>query len=161
MPHIKDEIKVALNTTDRQVVEPGDACWLFADFALAKYNEEPRWATIHKIKVALRNPYHDSDTHNIIRSKMGHMSKADIEAAAELAFMEFYRLVGSAYEDVKAIENGNCFATAKVPTPKVEVKENVVDNQTPSEQATQPVSSLQGTGEVSKRGRKRVDNPTV
>ncbi len=122
MPHISSELKIALFSTDKQVAAMGEACFLFANNMLDRYNEIPRWDTIHKLRVAVRNPYHDEAFHSLIRDKMGHMGRPDIEAAADLAFLEFYRLVGSAYEDVKAIENGNCFATAKIPQPKVAVR---------------------------------------
>lgn len=144
MPHVDTDTQVKLNTTEKQVGKMGEACFLFAQVALDHYNANPSWTAIHEIRVMLRTPYHHEATHSAIRLKMGHMSKADIEAAADLAFFEFYRLVGAAYEDIKIIENGNVFANAKIP----KVKLNVVDNQA-TEQTQEPVSALQGAGEDS------------
>lgn len=118
MPHVESQTRVDLIQTEKQVVKMGEACFLFANLMLRTYNAEPTWTTIHNLRVMSRSPFHNTDSHDIIRSKMGHMAKVDIEAAADLAFLEFYRLVGAAHEDVKVIENGNVFENAKIPTPK-------------------------------------------
>lgn len=117
MPHVDEATKTRLALPESSVVKMGDACFLFADMALRLYNADPSWTTIHNIRVILRTPYHHEDAHSLIRKFMGHLTKPDIEAAADLAFFEFYRLVGAAHEDVKAIENGNCFKGAKIPVP--------------------------------------------
>ncbi len=48
---------------------------------------------------------------------MKFTNRLDVETAADLAFFEFYRLVGSVHEDVKAIDNGNALADAIVAVP--------------------------------------------
>ncbi len=115
MPHIADSTKVNLRETKRPVKE-GDLCFLFSDAALKEYNKEPRWASIHKIRIALMHPYHTDWSHLVIQEYMTGWSKIDIEAAADLAFLEFYRIVGSKYEDGMILQNGNAFKGAKIPS---------------------------------------------
>lgn len=154
MPHVDNETKTKLNTTEQQVVKMGDACFLFANLALQMYNVDPSWTTIHKVRVMCRTPWHDEQAHALIRAKMGHMSKVDVDTAADLAFFEFYRIIGAGHEDCKIIENGSAFEGAKIPQPVL--KEAVTSNE-----QTESVPTLQGVGEAGKRGRKRLDNPTV
>ncbi len=111
VPHIKDDEKKVVHETCKPKKE-GELCFLFAEGALVEYNKEPRWTTIHKIKVALTNPYHTNWSHDIIQKYMTNWNKVDVMAASELAFLEFYRLVGAAYEDARIEENGNAFKTA-------------------------------------------------
>lgn len=117
MPHIADEHKDVVHDTKKPVKE-GDLCFLFSEAALVEYNKEPRWSSIHKIRVALRNPYHTEWSHAVILKYMGNWSKMDIEAAADLAFLEFYRIVGAAYEDGMILQNGNAFKGAVIASQK-------------------------------------------
>lgn len=112
MPHITTAEKKELEQ-GRQVVKMGDACFLFANFAITQFNNTPSWTTIHQIKRALMYPFHNDDTHALIQKHMGHMDKVDVAVAADLAFVEFYRLVGSKYEDKKIKENGDALALEK------------------------------------------------
>lgn len=124
MPHVNDEVKKRLAVLEEQTKGRGEECYLFARWMVETYNKNPRWDTIHNIRKASRNPYHNDETHVIIQEKMRFTNKLDVEVAADLAFIEFYRLVGAVHEDIKAIENGNALADAKVPEPKLEtVKE--------------------------------------
>lgn len=115
MPHITDGTKDKVHETKRPLKE-GDLCFLFSEGALKEYAKEPRWASIHKIRVALKSPYHTVWTHEIILAYMSNWSKLDIEAAADLAFFEFYRIVGAKYEDGMILQNGNAFKGAKIPS---------------------------------------------
>lgn len=147
MPHIKKDEQVQLYGTDVQATREGHLCYLFSMWALDTYKEEPRWSTIHKIRVALRNPFHTEGTHAIIRRQMGAWQKSDIETAADLAFVEFYRRVGALYEDGMIQQNGDVFADAPIPS-MLEVN----NAKTTTEAAKEPVSALQGTEVPSVRG---------
>lgn len=115
MPHIKDSQKESVQETKKPIKE-GDLCWLFSRGALEEYNKNPRWSSIHKIRVALRSPYHVEWSHLIIQQFMTGWSKLDIEAAADLAFFEFYRIIGARYEDGMIAQNGNAFTGALIPS---------------------------------------------
>ena len=106
MPHIPDTEKVKVIETSK-AESVGQLCWLFADKAIDQWNKEPRWTTVHAIKRALKNPYHTEWSHQVVMQFAGTFDRQDIETAAELAFIELYRLVFSKYEDGKIIENGD------------------------------------------------------
>lgn len=144
MPHISDNEKQQfVDNSQLHVAKEGQACFLFAKWADDMYAALPSWTTIHKIKRALRNPFHNVDTHQIIQQHMGTYDKEDILTAAELCFLEFYRLVGSKYEDVKRFENGSAF-------PK---SENIVLEL--FSKALSPTSEVQVTEVKRGRGRPR------
>lgn len=117
MPHVPDTEKVKVIETSK-AESVGQLCWLFADKAIDQWNLNPRWATAHAIKRALKNPYHVEWSHQVVMQYAGSFDRQDIETAAELAFIELYRLVFSKYEDVKIIENGNACARAIIPAVK-------------------------------------------
>ena len=115
MPHIPQVERERIADGKLIPTQPGQLCFLFAQWAVKKYNEKPSWAKIHEVRKALRAPYHHEETHGIIFNKGTGYVKADIETAADLAFFEFYRLVGARHEDVKIEENGDALEDANVP----------------------------------------------
>lgn len=115
MPHTTKASREA--TLKDQAKEVGDVCWLFADWALKKYNENPRWATIHEIRKSLRNVYHCGETIILVQDHCKNFERADIDTAADLAFFQFNEWIVNPHEEVKAQENGNCFEGAKLPCP--------------------------------------------
>jgi hypothetical protein len=115
MPHITKEAKVETLKTEPKTV--GDLCWLFANWALLKYNENPKWSTIHMIRRALRNVYHNDETSIMVMNYAKNFERPDIDTAADLAFFQFNEWVVNPHEEVKALENGNCFEGAKIPCP--------------------------------------------
>ncbi len=119
MPHVAQSNRKSMLEGGKPT-KVGDLCFLFANGALQEYNKAASWTTIHTICVALRSPYHTNWTHELIQQYMTNWNKTDVETAAYLAFLEFYRLVGSKYEDDKIAENGSCFALANLPEPIVE-----------------------------------------
>lgn len=108
MPHIPPIEKIQVTETGK-AESVGQLCWLFADKALDQWNTNPRWATVHAIKRALKNPYHTEWSHEVVMKYANTFDRQDIETAAELAFFELYRLVFSVYEDTKIAENGSAF----------------------------------------------------
>lgn len=115
MPHITQDNKDALKNHSLVEYKMGDVCYLFSQWMLKHYNANPSWTAVHEIKVAVNNPFHNDETHTIILEHLGNMQRVDIQAACELAFFEFYRLIVSRHEDVKILENGNALAGALVP----------------------------------------------
>lgn len=128
MPHITQHDKEQILSGTRSPYKFGDACWLFATWMLNHYNENPSWTAIHECRVAARAPFHNAETQDIIRQHLGTFQKTDIEAASDLAFFEFYRLIGARHEDVKILENGNALAGAAIPQVPVETLAEVNDN---------------------------------
>ena len=118
MPHVPDVEKTHVIETGK-ADSVGQLCWLFADKAIDQWNVNPRWATAHAIKRALKNPYHVEWSHEVIIKYAGSFDRQDIETAAELAFFELYRLVFSRYENAKIEENGNALARAILPETNV------------------------------------------
>jgi hypothetical protein len=94
---------------------------------LKHYNENPSWTAIHECRVAARAPFHNVETQDVIRQHLGTFQKTDIEAASDLAFFEFYRLIGARHEDVKILENGNALTGAFVPQVPVDTMAEVTD----------------------------------
>ncbi len=119
MPHIDQTRRTELNNGNTKPMQVGELCFLFAQGALNVYNATPSWTTIHNIRVALRSPYHAEWSHLLIQLYMTNWNKMDIETAADLAFLEFYRLVGSRYENAKLEINGNVFESAILPATAV------------------------------------------
>lgn len=115
MPHIPRTEQVAIINRDLFPNQPGQLCWLFADWMLKYYNAAPSWTTIHMIRKLSRHPMQHRETSDIVREYGSAFSKEDVEVAAELAFMEFYRVVGAAHEDAKIRTNGDAFEGARVP----------------------------------------------
>ena len=74
MPHIKDAEKVVIHETQKLEKE-GHLCFVFAEGALEQYNAEPKWSTIHKIKRALKNPYHTEWSHQLVMKYAGSYDK--------------------------------------------------------------------------------------
>lgn len=116
MPHITTKAKK--DTLTKEPTTVGDLCWLFANWALLKYNESPKWTTIHMIRRALRNVYHTEETSMLVMNYCKNFERADIETAADLAFFQFNEWIVNPHEALKAQENGNCFEGAKIPYPK-------------------------------------------
>lgn len=125
MPHVPEDARTRLRAGGLiKAGDVGELCFIFADWALSQYNELPKWRTIHAIRCALSNPFQFQETRALIEKHGTAYEKADILVAADLAFMEFYRLVGGPHEDCKVIENGNCFAGAKIPVPSLQGTED-------------------------------------
>jgi hypothetical protein len=137
MPHITDEGKKVVHETLKPIKE-GDLCFLFSEGALVEYNANPRWSTIHKIRKALRSPYHTEWTHLIIQKYMANWGKLDIETAADLAFFEFYRIVGARYEDGMIEQNGNAFKGALIPSLLRDTPVQIEDGKVPVLVYTEP-----------------------
>lgn len=118
MPHIKQEERKEIDSaTDTfNLSREGQLCYVFSKWAKDTYSSHPRWSTIHKIKFALRNPFHNDETHALIQKFMGNWHKEDVFTAADLAFTEFYRRVGALYEDGMIEQNGDVFAGVSIPS---------------------------------------------
>lgn len=88
MPFVKQDLRAPLLTGDIQPKAVGDLCFLAYSQIMDAWRKDPRWTTIHnQFKV------------------MTGMN--DNNAAAFLAFLEFYFNHGHPYEIEKKEENGD------------------------------------------------------
>lgn len=115
MPHIPKFERDAIVAGELFANSVGQPCWLFADMNLKMYNAEPKWSTIHRLRMISRNPYQYAESMAIISTFCWSFHKEDINVAADLAFLEFYRCVGAVHEDAKIRTNGNAFEGANTP----------------------------------------------
>lgn len=99
--------------------DEGDACYVYATYFFSLYKANPRWATIHKMRKLVRHPQPDDALMNIEAALSGTFTSEDRETARDLAFIEFYRRIGGLHEDVKCLENGDCFDPTVIPMPKI------------------------------------------
>lgn len=115
MPHINKSEQEAILKRELFPNQPGQLCWLFAKWMLEEYNKAPKWTTIHEIRKRIRSPMSYNDTRVIVIQFGSSYTTEDVLVAADLAFIEFYRLVGAAHEDVKIRTNGNALEGAMIP----------------------------------------------
>lgn len=109
MPYLFQERLDALKRGERSKLNAGDWNALFTLIIIDIWNNDPRYTTIHDLKKAFNDPKHPfiSELHEELIN-LG-ISSSDINAAKELAFMEFYRRVGGAYENFKSVQNGDIY----------------------------------------------------
>jgi hypothetical protein len=111
MPYLTEERKRFLDLNPDKAYEVGDCNYLFTLGLIHEWNKEPRYKTIHRLKKAC---YSDSTASTAVfaieaRLRGTNVDKLDIETAKQLAFDEFYRRIGSKYEDKKIEENGDVY----------------------------------------------------
>lgn len=88
MPFVKQDLRAPLLTGDIKPKAVGDLCFLEYSEIMAAWRKDPRWTTIH-------NQFKRATGMN------------DDQAAAFLAFLEFYFNHGHPYEIEKKEENGD------------------------------------------------------
>lgn len=88
MPFIKPDRRVPLQTGDAVPREVGELCFLRYKEIMDEWRRNPRWTTIHNMFVKLTGA-------------------EDEEAAAFLAFLEFYLNHGHNYELTKKEQHGD------------------------------------------------------
>lgn len=88
MPFVKNDLRAPLMLGDIKPKVPGDLCFLEYTKIMLAWRQEPRWTTIH----------------NEFKRITGVDDK---QAAAFLAFLEFYFNHGHPYEIEKKEENGD------------------------------------------------------
>lgn len=88
MPFVKQDLRAPLLTGDIKPKAVGDLCFLEYSQIMQAWRENPRWTTIH----------------NQFKRVTG---LNDDQAAAFLAFLEFYHRHGHPYELEKSEENGD------------------------------------------------------
>jgi len=108
MPYTAAEDRAAVDTRVSNIVTEGDLNYYITTKILDVWNEEPKYKTIHYLhKVMITSPK-DSPLLAMLRRELAdRFDAADIYTAGNLAFLEFYRRVGSTYEDVKRVKNGD------------------------------------------------------
>lgn len=124
MPHInqatkdriiRDNLRVQFQDDKGNMTGYGELCFTFALVYLNLYNANPKWETVHRIRVVSKSPFSCIETNNIVMQNASMFQREDVVVAADLAFLEFYRVVGSVHEDVKMQENGSAFEGANTP----------------------------------------------
>lgn len=114
MPQITRTRRAMIDLDVTEVMTMGELCYAYTKILIDEFNKEPRWTTIHRLRRGINLPSMDNmfgPLEGALRSRFTH---GDLVAARELAFLEFYRRVGSAYEDNRAAENGDLFERVKV-----------------------------------------------
>lgn len=107
MPHLNNARKAALRANIFLAENPGDLNFLLTLVILRSFKEYPRYERIHVLRRDFVTDPKNNKALNQLRNDFAHIFKvSDIYTAAALAFEEFYRLVGSKYEDLKIKENG-------------------------------------------------------
>jgi len=110
MPYLIEERKKALNQGNRHNLNEGDANYLYTQFFLKRWKLESTYKQIHFFKKLAAHPSFDTEFQEIDHSiRLTGMLDSDRQAARELAFLEFYRRVGSKYEDKKIELNGDVY----------------------------------------------------
>lgn len=89
-------------------VRPGSLNYLITRVLIQSFVEHPVYDTLH----VLRRDFVTDKKHNVMLNQMRNdyaewFTVADIYAASEMAFNEFYRRVGVAYEESKMVTNGD------------------------------------------------------
>ncbi len=111
MPYLKQEDKERLNNNPMAARNVGDYNYLFTLAYIAVWKKAPMYSTIHELRKASINPGLIQDVVDVEGqlNSLG-VSFEDRQAARYLSFLEFYRRVGSKYEDQKIEENGDVYA---------------------------------------------------
>lgn len=110
MPYIDKERREILDAGDYRCMTHGDLNYVMSSWIKAQWDNKNAYKTVHEIKKIVENPDFDkglSELVDKIRSVNFSISRADIDTALGLAFMEFYRCVVSGYEESKKEENGD------------------------------------------------------
>lgn len=97
-----------LTIADRENLpaNPGSLNYMITRILLKTFIEHPKYETIHVLKRDFVTFPKDNPLLNKMRSDYAaFFTVSDINAAAALAYDEFYRRVGSAYEEHKRIVN--------------------------------------------------------
>jgi len=108
MPYTEIEAREDVDHSILMITTEGDLNYYITTKILDTWNKEPRYKTIHYLyKVMITSPK-DSPLLAMLRRELAdRFDVADIYTAGALAFLEFYRRVGSTYEDVKRVKNGD------------------------------------------------------
>lgn len=108
MPYIKETRRKAIlgGETPKDV---GELNFLMTVEILRRWESLPRYQTIHEMfHDFFEFPAGNQFIVNFTRLNR-QFTPGDVYAAAKLAYLEFYRRVGSKYEDMKAQENGDIY----------------------------------------------------
>jgi hypothetical protein len=114
MPQIKQIARDVIDLDLSQVKSVGDMCYAYTKVLIDEFNNEPRWATIHRLRAELYDPPVTSKLYTVEQIMSTKFTLLDRRTARDLAFLEFYRRVGAVYEDNRASENGDLFERIKV-----------------------------------------------
>lgn len=111
MPYLTKEDKARLDTNPMDARNVGDYNYLFTLAFIAVWKKLPKYTTIHELRRASVNPGLIQEVVDVesCLTALG-VSFEDRQAARYLAFLEFYRRIGSRYEDTKIAENGDVYA---------------------------------------------------
>ena len=110
MPYITKNLKEKINDINYSPNSLGELNYLYTLAMIKAWKENPRYDTIHWLKASVICPDLNNYVHEIY-SKLKYLNIPDISSsvARELAFLEFYRRIGSHYESNKALENGDVY----------------------------------------------------
>ena len=110
MPYLPTGRKKELLVEPQRAKEPGDFNYLFSQAMLKHWlkPEHQRYKTIHQLRKSVVNPAIVDEVDDIdnLLVVLG-VPQLDRETARELAFLEFYRRIGSYYEDLAIEKNGD------------------------------------------------------
>lgn len=108
MPYLQFGRKKELDTEPQRANTPGDFNYLFTKAYLKAFIAKPRYETIAQIKRAsvFTNSLGEVQKVQDLLCGLG-VSNLDLNVARELAFVEFYRRIGSGYETHARVENGD------------------------------------------------------
>ena len=109
----------------KEITDVGTLNYFITTVILDIWKRDPRYPTIHMLRKELVTEPKNSRFVAELRQKSAHaFSVSDVYTAAALAFEEFYRRVGVAYESKKIAENGDLpeyeAAINSINEPKVE-----------------------------------------
>lgn len=110
MPYLTEERKGELLKEPGLARTSGDWNYMYTSAMIKAWSAKQSYATIHAIKLAVRNPTHCEQIMEV-ESFFAFLNVAleDRFAARELAFFEFMRRVGNNYENQKITENGDVY----------------------------------------------------
>jgi hypothetical protein len=108
VPYIKDSRRKAILAGDAPK-DLGELNFYMTIEIIQRWESLPRYETIHSL---FKDFFSLTANNEFIRSFLmtnRSFSPGDVHDAARLAWLEFYRRVGSKYEDLKAQENGDVY----------------------------------------------------
>lgn len=113
MPYLTEDRKEYLKGAWTEGVKGGDINYLFTLLLIKKWQAKPCYQTIHDLKLTIMQMAADDEFWDLRATLLEHgVALIEINAAAELAYLEFYRRVASEYEDFKASSNGDVYQEA-------------------------------------------------
>lgn len=106
MPYPPDQRKAELRANPQLATNGGDANFLFTVAYLNEFLKEPRYHTIQKLENAIAHYQSVRDVFNLLQNT-AKLDTVLIWGSLRCAYIEFYRRIGSLYEDYAIEKNGD------------------------------------------------------